>query len=560
MGNLQAQTKLGSGVSIGQVQKEEDVGASGLGYWVPGPEEPIFNTSGLPRAMERFRETLFLVQRPNGGTLGVAFGGRLSTSPSGQAMKLVGILPPLFPEWLGNSDFCRIHGLRFPYLAGAMATGIGSTRVVIEMARAGMMGFFGSAGLSPRRVEQAIDEIQSSLQATHLPYGINFIHFPMDPSWEEAMVDLFFSKGVTRVEASAFMRLTPALVRYCVHGLHTTPDGKIRRKNFAFAKLSRPEVAEQFMNPAPELILRQLLKEGKITETEAKLAGKVPLVEDIIVEADSGGHTDNRPLMGLMTTILSLGKKIAEEKGYEVPFRIGAGGGLGTPTAVAAAFALGASFVLTGSINQGCVEAGTSDLAKAMLARAKISDVMMAPAADMFEMGIKVQVLKKGTMWPVRANKLYQLYKSYASFDQIPEEEKKQVEKEILRDSFENVWSGTKEFFLSRDPGQVEKAEKNPKHKMALVFRWYLGMGSRWAVQGVPDRQIDYQIWCGPAQGAFNEWAEGSFLEDPKNRSVAQVGLNLMEGAAAITRAQQARTYGLRIPDTAFLVKPKKII
>jgi len=46
---------------------------------------------------------------------------------------------------------------------------------------------------------------------------------------------------------------------------------------------------------------------------------------------------------------------------------------------------------------------------------------------------------------------------------------------------------------------------------MALVFRWYLGNGSRWAVEGTPDRVQDYQIWCGPAMGAFNRWVQGSF-------------------------------------------------
>ena len=48
---------------------------------------------------------------------------------------------------------------------------------------------------------------------------------------------------------------------------------------------------------------------------------------------------------------------------------------------------------------------------------------------------------------------------------------------------------------------------------MALVFRWYLGLSSRWANAGEPTRKVDYQVWCGPAMGAFNEWTKGSFLE-----------------------------------------------
>ncbi len=44
---------------------------------------------------------------------------------------------------------------------------------------------------------------------------------------------------------------------------------------------------------------------------------------------------------------------------------------------------------------------------------------------------------------------------------------------------------------------------------MALVFRWYLGQSSRWANAGEPTRKVDYQVWCGPAMGAFNEWTQG---------------------------------------------------
>ena len=81
--------------------------------------------------------------------------------------------------------------------------------------------------------------------------------------------------------------------------------------------------------------------------------------------------------------------------GYACPIRLGAAGGLGEPTAVASAFGLGAAFVLTGSVNQASLESGLSESGRAMLAEAGLADVMMAPAADMFEMGVKVQVLKR---------------------------------------------------------------------------------------------------------------------------------------------------------------------
>ena len=68
--------------------------------------------------------------------------------------------PPIYPEWLGDRSFCEIHGVRFPYCTGAMANGIASTRLVIAMARAGFLGFFGAAGLGPATVEQALFELE----------------------------------------------------------------------------------------------------------------------------------------------------------------------------------------------------------------------------------------------------------------------------------------------------------------------------------------------------------------------------------------------------------------
>ena len=48
---------------------------------------------------------------------------------------------------------------------------------------------------------------------------------------------------------------------------------------------------------------------------------------------------------------------------------------------------------------------------------------------------------------------------------------------------------------------------------MSLVFRWYLGLSSFWANAGVADRALDYQVWCGPAIGSYNEFIAGTYLD-----------------------------------------------
>ncbi len=270
-------------------------------------------------------------------------------------------------------------------------------------------------------------------------------------------------------------------------------------------------MASKFFAPPPEKYLRDLQNQGFLTAEQARLASRIPMAQDLTAEADSGGHTDNRPAITLIPTMLALRSRVQNQ--FDVLLRVGAAGGIATPPSAAAAFAMGAAYIVTGSINQACVESGSSDLVREMLAQAEQADVIMAPAADMFEMGVKVQVLKRGTMFAMRAAKLFELYRSYASIDAIPATERVQLEKNLFRFPLEEVWGQTRDFFLQRDPTQVPKAEADPKHKMALVFRWYLGQSSRWANAGVPDRRLDYQVWCGPAMGAFNEWTKGSFLE-----------------------------------------------
>src|SRR5439155_671323 len=243
------------------------------------------------------------------------------------------------------------------------------------------------------------------------------------------------------------------------------------------------------------------------TPEQAELAKRVPVAQDLTAEADSGGHTDNRPLVALLPTLLALRDRMQSQHGYDVPLRVGAAGGLATPAGVVAAFAMGAAYVLTGSINQACVESGSSDAVRKMLAEAGQADVIMAPAADMFEMGVKVQVLKRGTLFAMRAAKLYELYRTCANLEAIPAAERVRLEKDLFRAPLEAIWAETRQFWLGRDPKQVERGETDGRHKMALTFRWYLGLSSRWANAGEPTRQGDYQVWCGPAMGAFNDWA-----------------------------------------------------
>lgn len=461
------------------------------------------------------------------------------------------------PGQLGDISFCEDHGLRFPYMCGAMANGIASIELVEAATNAGLLGSFGAAGLTLPVIENAAKHLTESLESK--PFCFNLIFSPNEKGHEDAVVSLYIKYGIRLVEASAYMKLTLPAVRYRVHGIHRNADGEIETPNRIIAKASRVEIATKWFSPPPEKMLVQLISSGDITEEQATLAAQIPMAQDLTVEADSGGHTDNRPAITLLPTIIALRDRIQKEFDYSMPLRVGAAGGIATPASAAAAFSMGAAYVVTGTVNQACTESGSSDIVRKMLAEAQQADVTMAPAVDMFEMGVKLQVLKRGTMFAMRGNKLYELYRAYDSIDAIPEKERLSLEKSIFKAPLNDIWQLTRDFFNERDPEQITKAEQDPKHKMALVFRWYLGLSSRWANAGEESRQVDYQVWCGPSMGAFNEWTKGSWLAEPVNRTIATVAMNLLYGAAVVTRINSLRNQGVKFSDQVTHLAPQEI-
>ncbi len=511
-----------------------------IGYWLKDDLTPDAFDSLLSDAVLNVKHPVYLVNHQglpaavNSGTAVITPG---ASAPG--ALPLLAMAPPLHPQTLGDRVFKKAHNIRYAYVGGAMANGITSEKMVEAMGKAGMLAFFGAAGLSIPDIEAALDYLQQNMPDT--PFGANLIHNPNEPDQEAAVVDLYLRRKIRLISASAFLRLTLPLVYFRVKGIYLSPDGTIICPNKIIAKVSRVELARRFFAPPPEKLLNILVTQQKITRQEADLARKIPLADDLTAEADSGGHTDNRPALSLLPTMLALRDEMMARYTYQRPLCVGLGGGIATPASCAAAFAMGAAYVLTGTINQACVEAGISPSVRNMLAEARQADVTMAPAADMFEMGVKVQVLKRGTLFPQRAAKLFDLYTRHDCFEAISSKDRQMLAEKFFRCSFDQAWQQTRDFFLDRDPRQIQRAEKDPRHKMALVFRSYLGRSSGWAKTGDPDRKIDYQIWCGPAIGAFNQWCTDSFLSHPENRKVVTVALNLLLGAAVITRSNWLR-------------------
>ncbi|MBM4076098.1 MAG: 2-nitropropane dioxygenase, partial [Planctomycetes bacterium] len=383
-----------------------------LGAWSATDGSMTQDPAAVSQSLHDSSQPLLVVNTARGFALARGGTGQLGTAPSQLfPYPIVGVVAPMALNQLGDTTFIRDHGLRYAYVSGAMAAGIGSESIVEAMSRHGMLGFFGAAGLSPSRVESAIDRIQRSLNIdafrdsgsansatsipsteplSHQPYGFNLIHSPNEQSLEKAIVDLYLRRHVPLVEASAYLDLTPHVVRYRLHGIHRDSSGSIVIPNRVVAKVSRIEVGAKFFAPAPAKILSRLIDEGAITQEQAQLAEQVPIAQDITAEADSGGHTDNRPALTLLPTIIALRDRAMSQYRFAQPLRVGAAGGISTPSSAAAAFAMGAAYILVGSVQQACIESGTCDTVRQMLAEAEQADTTMCPCADMFEMGVKV--------------------------------------------------------------------------------------------------------------------------------------------------------------------------
>ena len=455
---------------------------------------------------------------------------RASQSPVAPLLAAPSVTPVAFAAAsLGSAAFRETFGLKYAYLAGGMYQGVSSVDMVVCLAKAGLMGFFGAGGVDMETIENSIVRIQQDIPS-EAPYGVNFIAHIHRPELEDQLVDLLLIHGVRTIEASAFVEVTPALVRYRAKGLVRRADGTIEVRNRIIAKVSRPDVGAQFFSPAPQRLIDKLLGSGGLSDEEALLLTQIPMADALCMEADSGGHTDQRMPFTLIPAALSVRDEM-QHRYPTHPLYVGAAGGIGTPEAAAAAFVMGADFILTGSINQCTVEAGTSDLVKDLLQEMQVYDTDYAPSGLQFEMGSRVQVLKKGIFFPNRANKLASLYRQYESIDALDAKTRQQLEERYFQRSLNDVFA---ELQTNCPAADLARAERDPKHRMALIFGRYFKDASRWALRGEAAHKLDFQIHCGPALGAFNQSVQGSELASWGARHVDELATYLMDKTAAL--------------------------
>lgn len=431
-------------------------------------------------------------------------------------------------DTLGAQAFRDTFGVDRAIVAGGMYKGISSPELVVAMGRAGLLAVYGASGLGLDEIRAGVRSIRAALDRGQ-SFAVNYISSPASPDREEAFVDLLLEEQVGLVEASAFMSLTREIVRYRATGLSRGAHGGIERAHRIMAKLSHPEVARQFAQPPKQRMVDELVAARAITAEQAELIMRVPMADAITVEGNSGGHTDGGTLDVTFPTIRRQVRRAERESCGTIDIVMGAAGGLGSPEAVAAAFVLGAGYVVTGSINQCTPEAGTSDAVKDILATVDTQDTKLCATGDMFELGSKIQVVRKGLFFPARANRLYELYRQYESLQDIPVDVMSQLEDKYFKRPLSQVREGV---LAQLNEENRRRCETSPQAMMVAIMKWYFMATTQAALTGDEAWRLDYQIHCGPSMGAFNEWVKGTELEEWRSRRVATINTRLLTAAA----------------------------
>lgn len=445
------------------------------------------------------------------------------------------------PSTLGGGRFCHRFGASAPYAVGAMAHGIASVGLVRALSTCGLWSDLGTAGLSRSMQMDALRELAGESGS----WGANLVHLPDSPLWEAELAVEMVRYGAPRISLSAFTKVTLGVLVAAYRGLRKGEE----RARVVVLKTSRVDVLDQFLRPPPRDLLLQAVSRGLLDREEAIRAVKTPLIDALVIEGRSGGHTDPRPLSQIWGPLFDLCQRMAPA------VLVGAAGGLGTPEDLLEAFGWGADFVMTGSLNQTTVEAGQSEGVKELLTSLRETDFSTAPAADMLELGAQVQVATGPSGFAEHAGRMVSLLRNARSLEELDEEQRREVEA-VLGESIESAWHQTEAYWQERDPEMVRRAHKSPSRRFALLVRRYLGLSSRWALQGDLSRREDWQIWSGPAVARFEGWVSGSWLQPLSARRVSEVSWTLLRGTCYAQRVQWAEALGWPVPPDAKPARP----
>ena len=282
---------------------------------------------------------------------------------------------------------CKLLGIEQSLIQAPMA-GVQGSALAIAVSQAGSLGSLPCAMLSPEQIKAEIEAIRA---ATPKPFNLNFFCHISPPAtiatpereaaWRKLLAPYYAEHGIDASKVPASAGRAPFSEALCD----------------LIAPYKPPVVSFHFGLPAPELVARIKAWGGKVLSSATTVAEANWLeahgADAIIAQGiEAGGHrgmflrrdehcphgsdgshsglssafpTDWQAELATQQGTFSLLPQIVSA--VKVP--VIAAGGIASPQAVQAAFALGASAVQIGTAFMLCVEATTSPLHRTALAQ-----------------------------------------------------------------------------------------------------------------------------------------------------------------------------------------------
>ncbi|MGR3760396.1 nitronate monooxygenase [Roseobacteraceae bacterium NS-SX3] len=275
-----------------------------------------------------------------------------------------------------NSQLCARLGIEFPLFAFSHCRD-----VVAAVTRAGGMGVFGAAMMSPEQLEEELSWIDAQVQGK--PYGVDLIV----PNKFEAKGQDLSDAQILAMVPEGHKQFT-ASVLDC-HGVEPGDLDAVREQQLIFrenisAEGARRSLEVAFRHPI-KLIANalgvppaEMLEMGKAQGVAvAALVGTADHARvqaaagvDIVVAAggEAGGHT------GEVSTMVLVPEVVQALDGSGVP--VLAAGGIATGAQMAAAMAMGAAGAWCGSVWLTTAEAETSPVVKDKMLAASSRDTV----------------------------------------------------------------------------------------------------------------------------------------------------------------------------------------
>jgi hypothetical protein len=144
-----------------------------IGTWEGSEADILTDPAEINKTIRGLSSAAYLLDHQ--GQIGITTTGSLKTGEiSNGSIPAVAMLSAISPSQFGDAEFISFHGLRSAYMAGSMANGISGVELVTALGKAGYLASFGSGGVSPSKLLDAISSIKGQLP--NGPFAFNLIH------------------------------------------------------------------------------------------------------------------------------------------------------------------------------------------------------------------------------------------------------------------------------------------------------------------------------------------------------------------------------------------------